>query len=545
MANRPADPLPHRLDRHGWLLALLVFLILAVPRLQQPVTDDEIYEVRNAERLLVGEQIHLYLPPLYDLVLAGAIYVAGNGDAALRGPGIVCALVSMVLTWVLARQLGLTQRQRSLSLLLLATAPAFVQGSLLVHIDNTLLVPTCLAFIVTLLAWQANQDQSRHWGFLCAACLALALLTKISTPLLMVVGIGLAFLWKDRARVLGFSAITLGGVAGFVVMWWLMAGWLQLDPLDPFRFVAERADRQRADWLVWVATCGRNGWTLAAWFGPWVLLGGLASLRHLNRLNMAQMIVVAAALGVFVYFPLTAINHGFPKYYLPALPLILLVLVRTYDWQLSRTDLILIAGVTLFLLLVGHEPVYFLRFEVRRLLVAGTSPIVRILQHALLWVTPAVALILLRGWDGGQRLVPNLGRGLLVLCLASGLSLSVQQTAADYQTNYSYGEQETSRLVGHLRSQAAEHDGIIATQDILYRLGRHHQALADTLWRSPAAIAARIEAVRTRFVVVSLPSQSTALVGALAQSPLSDALAAFDPSACGTHTLYTRRTPAP
>jgi hypothetical protein len=132
-----------------------------------------------------------------------------------------------------------------------------------------------------------------------------------------------------------------------------------------------------------------------------------------------------------------------------------------------------------------------------------------------------------------------------VLCLASGLSLSVQQTAADYQTNYSYGEQETSRLVGHLRSQAAEHDGIIATQDILYRLGRLHQALADTLWRSPAAIAARIEAVRTRFVVVSLPSQSTALVGALAQSPLSDALAAFDPSAFGTHTLYTRRTPAP
>ncbi|MBT3343666.1 MAG: hypothetical protein HN712_05180 [Gemmatimonadetes bacterium] len=524
----------------AWLLACALFLALVLPRLQQPVTDDEIYEVRNAERLIAGEQIHLYVPPIYDLVLAGVILAAGNSDASLRLPGIACAVMTLGMTWLLSLQLGLSLWQRLLCLVLLCTAPAFVQGALLVHIDNTLLVPSCSAFVWASLRWWRAPAHTRWFtGLLSCGLLALALLVKFSTPLMMVAGIGTALLWRDRQRVVGFAWIVAGGMIGFAVIWWALAYWLQLNPLEPFQFVLERADRQRGSWVTWIQTWVRNLWTLAAWLTPWLMLGTLWAWRRLSDLKTPHLIVAMAALAVFAYLPLTSINHGFPKYYLPALPLMVIGVVQSLTedarglWMGPATIVI-----GLFVILIGHEPIYFLRYDLRQLLVQGQDPTLAILGQAAMWVTPAVGLV----WWGRRRLRPVFSPGgiLFVLCLACGLATSVQQSFGDYQTNYSYGERGTGEMLNHLRRKLAPGDRIVATQDVLYRLGRHDQALPDAVWGSPTRLADELSLASTRFAVISLPSQSQAMLKSWHQPPLLGVLAQFDSVRIGTHVIYSR-----
>jgi hypothetical protein len=87
-----------------------LFLALALPGVQQPVSDDEIYEVRNAERLLAHEPIHLYVPPVF-LILAATIVVCGLSEFSMRLPGLLSWILGMALTARLARRMGLDPPQ--------------------------------------------------------------------------------------------------------------------------------------------------------------------------------------------------------------------------------------------------------------------------------------------------------------------------------------------------------------------------------------------------------------------------------------------------
>ena len=87
-----------------------LFLALALPGVQQPVSDDEIYEVRNAERLLAHEPIQLYVPPVF-LILAATIAVCGPSEFSMRLPGLLSWILGMALTARLARRMGLDPPQ--------------------------------------------------------------------------------------------------------------------------------------------------------------------------------------------------------------------------------------------------------------------------------------------------------------------------------------------------------------------------------------------------------------------------------------------------
>ncbi len=88
-----------------------LFLALALPGVQQPVSDDEIYEVRNAERLLAHEPIHLYVPPVFP-ILAATIVVCGPSEFSMRLPGLLSWILGMALTARLARRMGLDPQTR-------------------------------------------------------------------------------------------------------------------------------------------------------------------------------------------------------------------------------------------------------------------------------------------------------------------------------------------------------------------------------------------------------------------------------------------------
>ena len=127
----------------SFLIIVILYLALSMPKINQPVTDDEIYEIHNAELILAREPIHLFVPPVYDCILAGTIHCLGNKPWALRIPGILGSIMSIGIAMLITFSVFPHRKLENATVvgLLLATNPAFVQGSLLIHIDNTVLVP--------------------------------------------------------------------------------------------------------------------------------------------------------------------------------------------------------------------------------------------------------------------------------------------------------------------------------------------------------------------------------------------------------------------
>ena len=226
-----------------WRLAVvaLVYLSLALPKITQPISDDEIYEVRNAERILAGEAVHVYIPPVYDCILAGAMEAIGTEPWCLRLIGIVSALLALVVCAALAAEITPGREDAALaSALILAVNPAFVQGSLLIHIDNTVLVPAVLLWIYLLARFArtgANADL-----LLATLTLSGALLVKYSTPTLITPAVLIFFgVNRDGRCVLGrVVGSVVVGYALFAIWWGGMAMAMDLSFLAPFAFAAAR-----------------------------------------------------------------------------------------------------------------------------------------------------------------------------------------------------------------------------------------------------------------------------------------------------------------
>lgn len=167
------------------LLVLAVYLVLALPGINQPVTDDEIYEIQNAEKLVAGESIQVFVPPLYDCVLTACIRTLGTSPWVFRVPGILSAVLTLLLLFLIGRTIfpGQGGVPAMLSALILAASPAFIQGSLLVHIDNTILVPLILLWLYFVFMY--CREGSIVYLSLSGAFFVIALLAKFSTPVII------------------------------------------------------------------------------------------------------------------------------------------------------------------------------------------------------------------------------------------------------------------------------------------------------------------------------------------------------------------------
>ena len=540
-----------------WRCALvaLVYLSLALPKINQPISDDEIYEVRNAERILAGERVHLYVPPLYDCLLAGVMATAGTEPWVLRLVGVASALLALAACGALAAEVAPAGRNVAalVASLALAVNPAFVQGSLLIHIDNTILVPAVLVWIYLLARFARTRDNRDL--FLSALALSGALLAKFSTPTLIAPAALLFFGANTDARgllVRVASSVVLG-YALFAVWWAAMATAMELSFLEPFAFAAARLGAQAASEASWWQGVVRNLWTLVAWITPFLLCSLIVAARTAVREVRSQRIpLVGLASGaVLAYLFLSAINHGFPKYFAPGVPLFAVVLaveaVRGRDSY--RSLLLLGVGSAAWYLAWGFEPVYFLRWTIREALVAGHG-LAEMLPGAVLqgavWAVPAAVWA---GWKlapsrwGRGVAPPALAAGLLVLTAAQGATTCLVQAAVRYQTNYSYGEVGSGDLDAHLRAKLAPADRVLATQDVLYRLGRRHEFIDDETWTDVHAFFELLQRPATRFLVYSLPSQSvtgfrTVFGSARVRRYLHSE---FDEMTLGTFTVFERK----
>jgi len=214
-----------------------------------------------------------------------------------------------------------------------------------------------------------------------------------------------------------------------------------------------------------------------------------------------------------------------------------------------RSLVLLGLGAAAWYLAWAFEPVLYLRWTLREALVAGqghAEVLARTVLHGAVWVAPMAVWagwVLTRSRRDRVGTAPTWAAALLVLSAAQGATTCLAQATADHQTNYSYGEVGSRDLDAYLRERLIPSDRVLATQDVLYRLGRRDEFIDDETWTDVDGFLELLRRPTTRFLVYSLPSQSvTGLRSVYGDARVRQYLrAGFDEMIVGTFTVFERK----
>ncbi|MFC1548573.1 glycosyltransferase family 39 protein [Candidatus Omnitrophota bacterium] len=538
-----------------YVIILSLYLALALPKIDQPITDDEIYEVLNAENILAGKRIQLFIPPVYDMLLAGSIVVFGDEPWALRMPGIISACIALAAIMAMAGLISHNRRRvlSALAGLLLAVNPAFVQGSLMLHPDNTLLVPLILIWIYFLLKFCMNKSMSAL--ALSGIFLTLSFLIKLPTPMLIAI-VATLFVYKYKKEALpGYLVTILIAFAVFLAGWKALSLGMGLSFQQPYTLFLERLNMylSQVGWKLWA----KNLSILLVWVSPYLLLGILISIPKIfSKFSKEKSITDLFFLSMLImslYIVISAFNHGYPKYLMPGLAFFILVLIASVFQKEEGLPpitffAVLTAAMTVYFLIFMKDPVYLLRYEIREALIMGHERIdimKKFVLQGLVYLLPLFLYIFLRRVKPAATRAFSAGCFILILLLAQTFSLSLKQAYGDYQTNYDYGQRGSSELYDYLEEKEIKGtDTIIATKEIYYYLGRKDAYLSKNIWADKKRFLKLLENPRTSIVIVSIPSQTVAFYRNILFSKDADKYIKkhFNIKTIGTYSVLERKS---
>ncbi len=443
------------------LLALGVWSAWVVARLlPRPLVVDEVAFANWAVRPFIP----LPHPPLYMCLLALLHHGLKFPPELLRVVGLVTTGLTAWLMYQLAERMERGAGRWTLWLLL--TNPLLLHGTLLLDIDNTILMAwlACAVWWVTRAAWPLEVRTLRMMG----VWLGVGFLMKVTTPFVWPAALWLVYAARGEGR-RGLQAVTfmsLVGLATFLAMWTLYSGltgipWTRLftgrivdmflrGPTD----VGATVLRELAE----------RGLRIGLWIGPaalclWVV-GTVSAFRVWQTLRGREAWGLVLALGWLLlvgYWAVGGVVWSFAKYHCPFIPLLAVVGGATVARSLRRNRLSrwMLIGLTLaialwsaamvgdMLYLVSHTLRYSYIFAPERI-----SEDLWQLAGRLGWLVAAVLVIgwLLWRFRATWRLQ---ARGVCAVALAvgaigSGVGQMSVQARAPYSTTYCYGRPWTT-----------------------------------------------------------------------------------------------------
>ena len=229
----------------------LAFLLRAVNLSSQSLWRDEVDAIRFSswplDQLLRGLFQAGHNGPLYFLLLRPWRAFSGDTEFALRYPSVVMGTLAVPLSFVFARQLGLSHRLSLLLGLLLATSPYLVWYGQEAKMYTLLLALILLGFIAYLKAlggatFPFLNHHNNWWWAIFVAATTLAFYTHILSPLILLI-YGLVALahphyLRNRWRgwLVSMACLTLPYLP---LAWWqlplLLQGYQSGHPFYPFQ----------------------------------------------------------------------------------------------------------------------------------------------------------------------------------------------------------------------------------------------------------------------------------------------------------------------
>ena len=517
---------------------VILFVVLSLPFLHAPASQDDFWNFGSAAQMpqtripffYRGGVPHLEHPPLYLYLLSFFLTHLGATLVSARLLGISIASLTLLASFFFYRRFS--QKEPNglfltfFPVVLLATSPMLIQGAQLIDMDGTLLL---LSFSLLSFAWVFwGEVVSRKRDLILGALFALALWSKLVTPLFLPLGILMTAIFLKRTKDLWFFLRPFCiGLLLFVTTWFiyclkeraLSSFW---DLLGYHLGAAEVLFVQKIHTTFSLSKMAGAFTRFGAWlFWPFLILLGMGwfSLQKGRQGNAfaVKSLLNSLLLGSLIYLLTKGLSFSFPKYHVPFLPVFCVVAASPMRSVTVRPKTLLIfliclIGLAFFQAFVVGDFLYLFLFQTKEALVmgAGKEVALRIFGKGLLSLFSfflAFGIVYLSQRKEGVKAAFLLA--LAAMALASNLSEDFLQGRAPYLTGNLYGDSSRREVLALLKKTLKSGDILIAHDLIHFELGSFSSPMIPShLWEDPEAILGLLEKTGARALVYSLSTNT-------------------------------------
>lgn len=424
-------------------------------------------------------------PPAYGYILAAIGRMFGLDEFNARIVGILSFLLSLMMIYLLVKQLVKTvHRVEHIALaacFLFAVNPLAIRGSLLIDMDGTILnlAMMCLLYFFSISRYENMGFRNlTGLGILVSAVLWI----KFATPLIFIFSLFFyQILIGKYYKAVQVAKVAILGASIFLFTWFIYCvlraanfSDIFLVPVDVIRGLLGYG-HGLSDWISYL----RNALILALWTSPmFILLGAFFSVEIFKRKHISDNFLGLSELAFYglivlvVYVFVGGSTHAFPKYHYALVPIFAIVIAYNVivgiaiNMPLFGNMLILLLSLVLYNLLLVQDPLYTLNYALKEAVIqgGGVSGVLKkfLIQMAFVALAVPLVLVLLR-----KQKKPILLSSVMVMA-AGNISLSLIQSKADYNTVYCYGAKGVRAAADFVRSKTDNLKPIIAPPEILF-----------------------------------------------------------------------------
>ncbi len=531
--------------------SLFVFIIFSLPRIQDPISQDELWWFVAAKTLISSgvpqqycdpAEIAAFSPHLYLYSLASAFRLFGQSEAIARLPGILWGCLSIVLIFFVIRSFTDNDRKESpawaaVICLFYATSPVMVQGASLIDIDMTLLVPAVVLVFWFYSSYQKTKDAK--WAVLTGLAVSLAFWAKITTPIVLIIFLIPYTLWSQKnqqGRAIMLGAL-VSGILIFLGTWYLYCRIAAVPFSAPFAYAWEASFGKTitsgsAPW----GQLLQNAFLLTLWTGvmPLLLLLGLAADRIRSFLKDGShrpedVFLWGGLIIVAGYMVVGGASFGYPKYQVPGLALALIYLgIRAAQHETEffnrgyKTILLIALIVSVLHIFFVGDPVYQIRYALREAIAyrlpEKTGIIEAVLLNAGLSLIVYAAVLFFWRKRGSSKSFIGI---MLTIAIGSNAGTLFVQSRAGYMTGYNYGGSGLVQAVETIRRNVPPGSVVIAPGEIIYYLNSpSSRYVPNALWTDTVRLRGRLEEPATAGFVYNAATNTVQQIQSITSSPL-------------------------
>ncbi len=488
------------------LLAGAIVLTVLSPLMNKPLVTDEVESVKVALALnKVGvpvievgseKQVMFHHSRVYHHMLASIFGWLGNGEFNARLLGLGSYLINGLLIWLIARIL-VSEKKTSWApfwaTLVYLISPLAVQGSVLVDIDTTILTTFSTFFLYYLIS--TMQKPSAYQGVALSVLWGGCLIVKVTTSLLLGPLAALVHLqrgdWKRQCIfLLELFSIALLIYLAFTFIYSYSRG---LDPLSPIlhksaRIVSGLSSEDSNILLSWI----KRSLRLILWVSPFALLLYLVAVSQIwrsflnNKVIDGPVLLALYTLTILVvYIAVKGSGYGFPRYHLPMLPaMCVLIGLQVGRLRLTRGQ-ILLALVLLVLQLAYYFQLntdfFYAAYTFHERTVLAVEPMpdaaVGLAKTGLAYLLPFFGAVVVFYLLRLRSTVPVMLAAVVVFVPLSLSQIFIQKDTP-YATNYMYGESGIREAAVFMKDAVKSDQRIVCPTDLAYYLERKQAYLS-------------------------------------------------------------------